>query len=607
LAWAVVLSLWYHSVYIVSMSKPVFLHKNLCLLLCFLFLVLVSCRQESPRIMGHSEEIRLNQIGFFPRSSKMAVVVAKIDEGPFYLESVEDRKAVFTGKLIKRTQGIAEDTESLIADFSEFTETGQFVLTIPELGSSAAFVISDQAFKDLGKGALKAFYYSRASMDLAEQHAGIWARPAGHPDDQVIVHASAVSPERPEGTVLSMPMGWYDAGDYNKYIVNSGITMGTLLSLYEDFPQYFSAIEWNIPESGNAVPDLLDEILWNLKWMIKMQDPHDGGVYHKLTAARFEGLIMPHEAQSTRYVVAKSTAATLNFAAVMAQASRVYRDFHPDMAIECLKAAETAWMWAKNHPELLYEQNEMNQKFRPAIETGAYGNRQLGDEWIWAASELYISTHNQEYLDFIPVPESFELPNWGNVAWMGYYSLLRYREELKNLPPELIAQTKHQLLLKTEEYATSAATTRYRTVMGHKDTDFVWGSNSVAANQGVALLQAYLLIGEERYLNHALGNLDYILGRNATGYSFVTGFGHKTPHDPHHRPSGAEPNKLPVPGFVVGGPNPGQQDSCDYASSLPGESYVDDYCSYASNEVAINWNAPFAYLANALQAILERD
>jgi len=537
----------------------------------------------------------------------MAVVVAKIDEGLFYLQSVEDRKTVFRGKLIRHTQEIAEDNESLIADFSEFTETGQFVLTIPELGSSAAFVISDQAFKNLGKGALKAFYYSRASMDLAEQHAGIWARPAGHPDDQVRIHASAASAERPEGTVLSMPKGWYDAGDYNKYIVNSGITMGTLLSLYEDFPQYFSAIEWNIPESGNAVPDLLDEILWNLKWMIKMQDPHDGGVYHKLTTARFEGLIMPHEAQSTRYVVAKSTAATLNFAAVMAQASRVYRDFHPDMAIECLKASETAWIWAKNNPELLYEQNEMNQKFQPAIETGAYGGSELSDEWIWAASELYISTHNQEYLDFIPVPESFELPNWGNVAWMGYYSLLRYREELKNLPPELIAQTKHQLLLKTEEYATSAATTRYRTVMGHKDTDFVWGSNSVAANQGIALLQAFLLIGDDRYLNHALGNLDYILGRNATGYSFVTGFGHKTPLDPHHRPSGAEPNKLPVPGFVVGGPNPGEQDSCDYASSIPWESYVDDYCSYASNEVAIDWNAPFAYLTNALEAILERD
>jgi len=537
----------------------------------------------------------------------MAIIAANIEGGSFYLESVEDKKTVFTGELARLGAGISEDKNSLIADFSGFTETGQFVLYVPEVGSSGMFTIGDQVFEELGKGALKAFYFNRASMELAEEHAGIWARPAGHPDDQVMVHASAASPERPEGTVLSLPMGWYDAGDYNKYIVNSGITMGTLLSLYEDFPAYFSSQKLNVPESGNAVPDLLDEALWNLKWMIKMQDPHDGGVYHKLTAARFEGLIMPHEAQSPRYVVAKSTAATLDFAAVMAQASRVYKDFYPDMAIECLKAAETAWIWAKNNPEVLYEQNEMNQKFQPAIETGAYGNRNLDDEWIWAASELYISTHNQEYLDFIASPQTFELPNWGNVGWLGYYSLLRFREELKNLPPELISQIKHQLLLKTEEYATSATSTAYQAVMGHRDSDFVWGSNAVAANQGIALLQAYLLIGEEKYLKHALGNLDYILGRNATGYSYVTGFGHKTPQDPHHRPSGAAPNKAPVPGFIVGGPNPGQQDGCDYPSTIPVESYVDDYCSYASNEVAINWNAPFAYLTNALEAVMESD
>src|SRR5690554_5904233 len=407
------------------MNMFVFIHKNLCFSICLFFLALASCKQESPGLgIGYSEAIRLNQVGFYPNSSKIAVISSNMDGGSFYLESVEDKKTVFTGNLTRQDKGISEDNNSFIADFSAFREIGQFVLYVPEVGSSGAFFIGDRVFEDLGKGALKAFYFNRASMELAEEHAGIWARPAGHPDDRVIVHASAASLERPEGTVLSMPMGWYDAGDYNKYIVNSGITMGTLLSLYEDFPAYFSSLELNVPESGNAVPDLLDEALWNLKWMIKMQDPHDGGVYHKLTAARFEGTVMPHEAKSPRYVVAKSTAATLDFAAVMAQASWVYRDFHPDMAIECLKASETAWIWAKNNPELLYEQNEMNRKFQPAIETGAYGGSELSDEWIWAASELYISTHNQEYLDFIPVPESFELPNLGNVAWMGYYSLL---------------------------------------------------------------------------------------------------------------------------------------------------------------------------------------
>src|SRR5690606_16621024 len=149
----------------------------------------------------------------------------------------------------------------------------------------------------------------------------------GHPDSQVLVHASAASDKRPEGTVISSARGWYDAGDYNKYIVNSGITMGTLLSGYEDFPEYWNSISLNIPESKNQVPDLLDEVLWNLRWMLTMQDPHDGGVYHKLTNSKFDSMVMPHEATNIRYVVQKSTGATLDFAAVMAQSARVYKKF----------------------------------------------------------------------------------------------------------------------------------------------------------------------------------------------------------------------------------------------------------------------------------------
>jgi endoglucanase len=569
----------------------------------FLFIILLSCKEEIAEIhLDLSEDIRLNQIGFYPNLPKLAVITAEVEADNFYLLQVDDQKVIHSGKLVKSKSSSGKSV--YLADFSDFNEKGRFVVHVQGVGHSPQFHIAEQPFEDLGKASIKAFYYNRASTELEEQYAGIWARPLGHPDDRVFVHASAATEERPEETILSMPKGWYDAGDYNKYIVNSGITMGTLLSLYEDFPAYHSSLKLNLPESDNEVPDLLDEVLWNLQWMIKMQDPHDGGVYHKLTAAKFEGTVMPHEAQSTRYVVAKSTAATLDFAAVMAQAARVYRDFYPDMAIECLKAAETAWIWARNNPEVLYEQNEMNKKFQPAIETGAYGNRQLDDEWVWAASELYISTHNKEYLDFISHPESFELPNWGNVSWLGYYSLLRFSDELKYLPVELMSQIKHQLLQKTEEYVAAAAATDYRVVMGHQDADFVWGSNSVAANQGVALLQAYLLTGEAKYLNHALGNLDYILGRNATGYSYVTGFGHKSPQDPHHRPSAAMADIPPVPGFMVGGPNPGQQDACNYSSAIPAESYVDSYCSYASNEVAINWNAPFAYLVNALEASL---
>src|SRR5690606_35637774 len=148
---------------------------------------------------------------------------------------------------------------------------------------------------------------------------------AGHPDDRVAIHPSAASATRPAGTFIVAPFGWYDAGDYGKYVVNSGITTGTLLSLLEDYPAAAQRLETNIPESGDGVPDLLDEVLWNLRWMLSMQDPADGGVYHKLTTASFAGMVMPEAATAQRYVVQKSTPAALNLAAVAAQASRVLR------------------------------------------------------------------------------------------------------------------------------------------------------------------------------------------------------------------------------------------------------------------------------------------
>src|SRR5690606_3437923 len=154
------------------------------------------------------------------------------------------------------------------------------------------------------------------------------------------IHASAASASRPEGTELGSARGWYDAGDYNKYIVNSGITMGTMLSLYEDFPEYFAHNkDINIPESGDEAPDLRDEIAWNLRWMLTMQDPEDGGVYHKLTTANFEGMVMPHNATNKRYFVQKGTAASRDFAAVMAQASRAYGKYEeqfPGLADSCI-------------------------------------------------------------------------------------------------------------------------------------------------------------------------------------------------------------------------------------------------------------------------------
>src|SRR4029079_7283059 len=157
----------------------------------------------------------------------------------------------------------------------------------------------------------------------------------------------------------------------------------------EQYPAYASELRTNIPESGNPLPDVVDEALFNVRWMLTMQDPGDGGVYHKLTNAEFDGFIEPRAAAAPRYVVQKSTAATLDFAAVMAQASRVVRRYPrqlPGLADSLSSAALAAWRWARQHPDSLYDQGRLNAATTPKIQTGAYGDRRVSDEFRWAAA-----------------------------------------------------------------------------------------------------------------------------------------------------------------------------------------------------------------------------
>jgi len=455
---------------------------------------------------------------------------------------------------------------------------------------------------------LKGFYYIRASMPLTPSFAGKWHRSAGHPDTDVLIHPSAISEQRPGGTIISSPGGWYDAGDYNKYIVNSGITMGTLLSAYEDFIPYFETLKTNIPETSDRVPDILNEAVYNLRWMLTMQDPNDGGVYHKCTNAVFDGMVMPGVTKAPRYVVQKSTAAALDFAAVTAQAARIIRKFEkafPRLADSCLHAAAFAWRWAVKNPAVIYSQREINPKFDPDITTGEYGDRRFTDEWLWAAAELFSTTKSRVYYDTVAsrMRDPVSLPSWGNVAMLGYYTFIRSSMALPAYSSMVVSQMKDSVLHMANDFVSKSMSNAFATVMGQSVRDFIWGSNAVAANEGILLLNAYIISKDKKYLNGAVTNLDYLLGRNATGYCFVTGIGSKSPMHPHHRPSEADGIVEPVPGLLAGGPNPGKQDGCNYSFSEPETAYLDDVCSYASNEIAINWNAPVVYLANALEAL----
>lgn len=549
------------------------------------------------KISALSLDIRLNQVGFYPNSSKIAIV-ADAKGMQYFITTPDYKDTVFAGPLQK--QQIYDPAKEVIRqiNFSRFKTVGRYKLVIPEMGTSHTFEIKENIYREASKAAIKAYYYNRASMEIAEEFGGKWKRPMGHPDDSVVVHPAAASKKRPAGTVIKSSKGWYDAGDYGKYIVNSGISTYTLLSALEQYPEYYKGLELNIPESGNELPDLLDEILWNLRWMMTMQDPNDGGVYHKLSTANFVGEIMPHECKPVRYVIPKSTSATLDFSATMAAAHRILKPYEkqlPGLADSCLKASELAFGWASANNDVQYLQESINATYTPKIMTGGYGDSRFDDELFWAAAELYLATESDDYADLLQFGSSFGIPSWANVRTLGLISLATVENNKQG-------SAKSKLIGLADEQVKSMNESPYKVVMGAKNYDFVWGSNSVAANQGVILLSAYRLTKNQDYYDAALSNLDYLMGRNATGYCFITGFGGLSPMHIHHRPSQSDKIDDPVPGFLCGGPQNGQQDKCGYPKTEPANCYADKWCSYSTNEIAINWNAPLVFLIGGIEA-----
>lgn len=546
--------------------------------------------------------IRVNQIGFLPQADKLAIVTDAATS--FEVVAADSGKSVFQGKLGAPALWKPSAETVRLADFSKLTAPGEYRIKLGGGALSDRFVIRADAYRALNAASLKAFYLNRAGIPLEAKYAGVYARAAGHTDDKVLVHASAASRQRPEGSIIASAKGWYDAGDYNEYIVNSGISTYTLLAAFEHFPNYFNKQNLNIPESGTGLPDILSEALWNLDWMLTMQDPNDGGVYHKLTNKSFDGMVMPDQARAPRYVVQKSTSAALDFAATMATASRVFRAYEqqrPGLSARMMAAAEAAWKWAEANPEVRFK--------NPAdIHTGEYGDQHLDDEFAWAAAELYIGTGNDSYYRAMkPEKSAATTPAWSDVGGLAWMSLAHHRARLTPLADRKLIDSRIDGL--AAKLAAAWKNSAYRVAM--QEQDFVWGSSAVVLNQAMMLLQGYRLNGKADYLNAAQSGLDYVLGRNATAYSFVTGFGARPALHPHHRPSEADKVDAPVPGFLVGGPHAGQQDQKDcpapYPSKLPATSYIDHVCSYASNEVAINWNAPLVYVSAALDQLTPKN
>jgi len=525
----------------------------------------------------------VNQVGYAVSERKFALLPADAPDCAS-IESL-DGSVCWVGSPSLARPSLSCSLAFRLLDFSDLRLPGNFILRCGAY--SISIVVAGNPFISLARSLLKGFYFQRASLDLLPCFAGRWARPLGHSDDAVLVHPSAASASRPAGSKICSPGGWYDAGDYNKYMVTSAVSVSSLLGAFSDLGPFVERLCVDIPESTGPLPDVLAEVRWNLEWMLSMQDPEDGGVYHKLTNLRFDGMLLPHLCVEPRFVVSKSTAASLGFAAACAEAFLVYQRFDLDFSHRCLKAALSAYSWAFLNPDVFYVQPN-------DVRTGVYGDSELNDEFYWAEMALFTATRDSSFLARARTRNPrCGVPSWQSVASFGNFQLLRHFPQSE---PE-----RSKLL--TDADTLIAAVGCEGLSVSMRPEDFVWGSNGVAANQGMLLLHAFRLTGREHYRDAAFHLLDYLCGRNPTTYCFVTGAGSHSPCHIHHRPSQGDSVKEPIPGLLVGGPNAGRQDAdkCPpYPSIEPALSYLDHVDSCASNEIAINWNAPAFYLAAGL-------
>lgn len=561
-----------------------------------LLVIIVCCLSTAA---APTTAIKVDQVGYLPEAPKLAFVVANQTATEFLLRKANDSAIVFRGRLSAPVNDADSGDQVRLADFSEYRHEGRYYIDVPGVGRSWSFAIGPSIYRHAFYLTMRSFYGQRCgtAVDLGSQFPG-FKHAACHLNGAY--HASSGK----SGPHVSTK-GWHDAGDYGRYVVNSGISTGELLWTWELFEKRIRNISLNIPESKDRTPDILDEIRWNLDWMLTMQD-EDGGVWHKQTSERFAEFVMPENDPLVSYVIGtgkepyKSSTATADLAAVLAIAARVYKPFDPTYARKCLAAAEKAWVWLQKYPNVTFHNTD-------GVVTGGYGDNDPRDEILWAAGELWRTTKHEQYDRYFLAHYSAQLPAIaaGPPGWPRVAPLALWTYALDNAANKEAAGIIHQLTLKTaDEIVERTNKNAYRHSL--RSRDYVWGSNGVAANYGVQLLIANAIKPAAQYREAALDNLHYILGRNTFSLSWVTQLGENPFRHPHHRPSQADSNAEPWPGLLSGGPNRSKQDPAmrKLADLPPAKMYLDDWESYAANETAINWNAPLVFL---LAAFLDAD
>jgi len=564
------------------------------------------------------EMVSVNQAGYLPEGPKVALLALDATtEQDWELHNGSD-DVVLRGKTM--VKGLDETSGDFlhVIDFSEYsTEGNMYQIKVNDL-QSPIFSISADVYSQLMVDSTAYFYHNRSGIAIEAQYVGDeWARPAGHLTDSNVTCYKGQDADGNDWPgcdyTLDVAGGWYDAGDFGKYVVNGGISVWTLMNLYELMPDAYADDSLSIPERSNGVPDILDEARWEMEFLLSMQvpdgEPQAGMAHHKIHDESWAGMPMvpPTEVENDnanevegrgRYLFPPSTAATLNLAAAGAMCARIWEDIDPAFAEQCLSVAETAWQAAVANPTM-YAGNT------PGQGGGNYVDKNVSDEFYWAAAELFITTGKDVYKTYMLNSQQFGTTaafEWGRTASLGTISLL---STSNSLPEEKLSLLQDNVLAFANEMIAIQKTDGYYVPIKGA---YPWGSNGQILNNMMLIGMAYRIKQDTQYLDAMQLGMDYILGRNPLNQSYVSGYGTYAVQHPHHRfwandfGNGYPP---PPPGVLSGGPNANPNDpvaaNANLASLPESKRYIDDIGSFTTNEVTINWNAPLVWVSAFLQ------
>jgi endoglucanase len=539
--------------------------------------------------------IVVNQAGYMSHWPKQAVLLSPTtDSTAIELIDAMSQKNMASWPRSAALHDMHTDTAMSVIDFDDITRPGYYRLRSGKI-VSPAFHISNNVYDEPLRLLVRSYYLQRCGIALKDPLSGL-QHPVDHRQDGILRHDDDINQA---GTVLHAGGGWHDAGDFGKYMATTTIATSRLLDLYEARRGIFGDRQLLIPESGNGHSDLLDEIEVGLTWMLTMQR-QDGAVYRKLSGEKWPTAIAPDQDHQTRFIYGVSSPETAKFAAVMAQAARVLKTTDRQRSARCQQAAELAWAWLQT--VRIPQQIDWN----PVDDSGSgkylHSNTDSelslltdNDDRVWAAAELWLLTRDNTYLHYLDNESFFTshvvIAEWKNPAALGILHLLFHPDA--PIPNALHERMKNALL----QAADSALQRSRESGFSLANHRFIWGSNKMAAEEGVLLASAYRLQADPAYWRAAIAQLDFVLGKNPQGISFVSAVGEKSVKHVAHLYGRAR--KTMIPGLFVGGANDAAQDGIA-PKGLGIMSYVDDDRAYSVNEYAIDYNAALIGLMTTL-------